>query len=333
MSPRLQNAFLGSLVADALAMPVHWYYDVAALDRDYPRLTSYEAPRSPHSESFLWRYQYKPRNAKADILHDQAVYWGKPGIHYHQFLSRGENTLNFRLAVELYRLVVQSGAYDADRWLDRYIELMQTRGWHRDTYVEEYHRRFFQNFASGRSPRKCGVDDIHIGGLASVPALVAGMDAISVCQVGAIEEKIREHVGLTHDSLVTDQAALGHTRILRGLADGQGLREAISQHGSHWVGESTLRECEGLHDRQIIGKRFSPACYLPDSFSAALALSWKYHKSFDKGIIANALCGGDNCHRGAVVGSLLGAANGIPECWLRELVSMEQLRCDQGGNL
>jgi ADP-ribosylglycohydrolase len=30
-------------------------------------------------------------------------------------------------------------------------------------------------------------------------------------------------------------------------------------------------------------------------------------------------CGGDNCHRGAVVGALLGLANGIPEKWLAQL--------------
>ena len=28
------RAFVGALVADAVAMPVHWYYDRAALDRD-----------------------------------------------------------------------------------------------------------------------------------------------------------------------------------------------------------------------------------------------------------------------------------------------------------
>jgi ADP-ribosylglycohydrolase len=30
-----QNAFIGSLVADAVAMPVHWYYNRNALDSDY----------------------------------------------------------------------------------------------------------------------------------------------------------------------------------------------------------------------------------------------------------------------------------------------------------
>ena len=32
----LTPAYHGSLIADALCMPVHWYYNREALDRDYP---------------------------------------------------------------------------------------------------------------------------------------------------------------------------------------------------------------------------------------------------------------------------------------------------------
>ena len=42
------HVFLGSLVADAVAMPVHWYYDQAALDRDYPALAAAAASESPY---------------------------------------------------------------------------------------------------------------------------------------------------------------------------------------------------------------------------------------------------------------------------------------------
>jgi len=59
----------------------------------------------------------------------------------------------------------------------------------------------------------------------------------------------------------------------------------------------------------VIGARFSPACYIAEAMPAALYLAWKYHDDFAAGITANAMVGGDNCHRGAVVGSLLGAAN------------------------
>jgi hypothetical protein len=47
-----------------------------------------------------------------------------------------------------------------------------------------------------------------------------------------------------------------------------------------------------------------------------LYLCWKYHHDAEAGILANAMVGGDNCHRGAVVGSLLAAAQEIPPKWL-----------------
>ena len=60
----------------------------------------------------------------------------------------------------------------------------------------------------------------------------------------------------------------------------------------------------------MIGQRVSPACYIEDAFPASLYLAWKYAEDFEPGIIANTNVGGDNCHRGAVVGALLGAAAG-----------------------
>ncbi|MEM9480977.1 MAG: ADP-ribosylglycohydrolase family protein, partial [Verrucomicrobiota bacterium] len=176
MNDKSQNAFLGSLVADAVAMPVHWIYDTTAMDLQYGEFEGYEAPQSPHPDSILWRSTYSPRNEKAEILHGMAKYWGQPGVHYHQFLEAGENTINYLLAIQLYRSTVRIGRYDADEWLETYIKLMQTPGWHQDTYLEEYHRAFFDRLAAGKRPRKCGIEDFHIGGLAQVPALIAALD-------------------------------------------------------------------------------------------------------------------------------------------------------------
>src|SRR5210317_774681 len=105
----LQNAFLGSLVADAVAMPVHWYYNRQSLDQDYGDFSGYCKPKNPHPDSILWRSKYTPRSPKADILGNQAKYWGQRGIHYHQFLEEGDNTLNLQLAAELYRSTILNG--------------------------------------------------------------------------------------------------------------------------------------------------------------------------------------------------------------------------------
>ena len=175
MSHSLIPAYHGSLIADALAMPVHWYYNRQALDRDYPDLTVFTSPLKLHPDSILWRSQYSCLNEKGNILHDQACFWGQPDIHYHQNLLAGENTANYKLARLLYAQVTEAGGYSENAWLELYIEKMLTPGWHRDTYLEEYHRGFFTRYSQGKDPRKCGIKDEHIGGLATVPALVAAL--------------------------------------------------------------------------------------------------------------------------------------------------------------
>ena len=42
---RSRGALYGLFIGDALAMPVHWYYDRLALQRDYGYVTDYLTPR------------------------------------------------------------------------------------------------------------------------------------------------------------------------------------------------------------------------------------------------------------------------------------------------
>lgn len=328
MNDRMQNAMLGALVADAVSMPVHWYYNTDALDRDYPELESYQAPRNPHPDSILWRSKYRARNKKGEILHDQAKYWGQRGVHYHQFLPAGGSTVNFLLGAQLYRSLVATGQYDPEKWLGIYIESMRTPGWHHDTYLEEYHRAFFDNFARGNEPEHCGIQDIHIGGLTPVPFLLAALDAIGERSLDADLALVEAHLALTHHGREIAEAGRALTRILHAVAAGSSLRAAITENAAGFVSEDQLDTWSGLEDRTVVGRHLTPACYLPDSFSASLYLAWKYHDDFDAAVLANARCGGDNAHRGAVVGSLLAAAKPIPEPWLRDLKSMDHLRCD-----
>ena len=145
--PRSRGAIYGTFIGDALAMPVHWYYNRADLKRDYGHVRDYLAPKNPHPDSILWRSTYRPVNEKGEILHDQAQYWGQREIHYHQFLKAGENTLNVTLCRLVMESLIETGDYDPADYLERYITFMTTPGSHRDTYVEEYHRHFFTQAA------------------------------------------------------------------------------------------------------------------------------------------------------------------------------------------
>ena len=306
---RFHDGYLGALAADALAMPVHWYYDRTALKRDYGTVDHFMAPRKTHPGSILWRSHYEALNERGDILREQAEYWGQKEVHYHQFLTAGENTLNFKLSTELYTMVRENGGYDSEAWLERYIARMLEPGWHKDTYLEEYHRAFFTNYSKGKLPEKCGISDEHIGGLSTVPALVAALEGEPLVELRKI---IKQHVGLTHAHANVLRAADTLVRLLFAVAGGEPLREVMRRDAGDWISGNKAESWRDQPDDHVIGARFSPACYIAEAMPAALYLSWKYHDDFSAGITANTMVGGDNCHRGAVVGSLLGTACGVP---------------------
>ena len=325
LQDRCAGSAWGSFIGDALAMPVHWYYDRAALKRDYGAVRDYMAPRNPHADSILWRSEYTALNERGDILREQAQYWGQRGIHYHQFLRAGENTLNLQLAKVLADSIVATRRYNADDHLARYIAFMLTPGHHRDTYVEEYHRKFFTAFARGIAPRKCAGSDIHIGGLVHVGVLCAFLAP----DVSAARAAVREHIGLTHRSDEVLAAGDALVRILCETAAGADLRDAIFEHGAAWFSKRKAGQWSREPDEVVIGHRVSPACYIADAFPASLYLAWKYAADFEAGVIANTNVGGDSCHRGAVVGALLGAAvgkSGIPSRFIGGLHGTAPLR-------
>jgi len=86
-----------------------------------------------------------------------------------------------------------------------------------------------------------------------------------------------------------------------------------------------LEKFEAMADRVVVGEILSTACYLPESLLASCHFAWKYHDDFSKAVFSNARVGGDNCHRGVVVGSIVAAQMGIPHLLLEDLRVMKEL--------
>ncbi len=330
---RVRGALWGQFAGDALAMPVHWYYNRAALARDYGRVMDFVAPKSPHSDSILWRSQYEALNEKGDILHDQARFWGVPGVHYHRALAAGENTLNFQLAQGLLELLAENGGrYQHEEAIDFYLDFMLTPGRHRDTYVEECHRNFFTRYARGFPPEKCAREDIHIGGLAGLAAIAAAYRH----DLSAAKQHAVEHLQITHAGRVVRQAAECYVELLVGLFGGADLRQEIHRLTTvaggqrvAWLCDHPLERWLALPDEAVVGEKLSIACYLEDAFPATLYLALKYADNFEAGLIANTNLGGDNCHRGGPLGAILGAALGeaaIPARWRNGLQARARIQ-------
>ena len=216
----------------------------------------------------------------------------------------------------------QNRGYDADDYLRRYIAFMTTPGNHRDTYVEECHRNFFGNYAKGVPPRRCGAVEKHIGGLVGiVPILVFYSGHPDKARAAALE-----HLALTHPGEKMQAAGSLVAELLLDVLAGTPLdpaiRRLIQAQKYPFVGhpfEKLLTD----PDDWVIGPRFSTACYVEHSVPAVLYLALKYHNDPEKALVVNTNLGGDNAYRGALLGALLGAGNGLekfPKRWVEGLL-------------
>jgi ADP-ribosylglycohydrolase len=156
---------------------------------------------------------------------------------------------------------------------------------------------------------------VHVGGLVPVPALVAALGP----RHHDLRRIVRVHVGLTHKDDEVLEAADTLARMLVRVCGGDDLRTTILEEAPDWISAAKVREWEQHPDHVVVGGKLSSACYIPDAFPAALFLAWRHAGDFAAGVCANARVGGDNCHRGAVVGSLLGASAPIPDRYMAGL--------------
>lgn len=322
---RVAGALFGMFIGDALAMPVHWYYNTKALRKDYGEVNRYLKPHNPHPDSILWRSSYSASNTSADILHGQKQFWGPKGkgIHYHQFLEAGENTLNVKLARELLITMEQDGAYVAETWLERMISYLTTPGNHQDTYVEEYLRHFFTNYGRGKKPLECGrKDENHIGGFSlMLPLLIVfGQSPVDAKPLAL------EHLTLTHGGAAMEKWGACIASVLLRLLHGYSLQESIqtaSNESPIELDYDQLWPLQDYPDDFVVGKHFSSACYVDQSVPATIYLALKYRNDPQKALVANTMCGGDNAGRGVVLGAMLGALHGIdgwPSSWVEGLL-------------
>ena len=309
----VDGSLLGLFIGDALAMPVHWYYDRQALARDYGWVNSYQAPKNPHANSILWRSEYQALNEKGEILHDQTRYWGKKDIHYHQFLKPGENTLNLKLCGLAWQLCKEG--YERTEYIARYIAFMQDPDSHNDTYLEECHRGSFTNLARGKKPEKCAVVEKHIGGLAHLfPVFLSTRDRALAL----------DHMAVTHAGQKMRQTGAEVLDVLEVCLEAgdveHAIRPLLGKRRTSWL---------SMPDEDVIGPRLSTACYVEDSWPAVLYLLMKYLDQPRNALEANTNLGGDNCYRGAVLGGLLGAYHGVgawPTEWVEGLADRQRWR-------
>ncbi len=335
---RVRGALWGMLVGDALAMPVHWYYRLSDLQRDFGEVRDFQAPKAHHPSSImsLSSTARAGRGAQSGdvvgevILKGKKHHWGPPNRHYHQGMQAGENTLNALCARLVLRSMTRQKMHDTADFLSAYVDFMITPDSHNDTYAESYHRDFFANWARGVPAHECagetGHDTASVGGLVGLAPVILGTAAQQGADA-AVTAALTQ-LRLTHLSHPLEVFARAYAQILAGLvfSPPTDMVAWLQSHASP-LGKglsALLAKAPGstVNVSQVIGGIYSPACYIEDSFPCVLYLAARYHQDFEAALIANTNAGGDNCHRGAVLGALMGAWLGydaIPLRWRQGL--------------
>ena len=267
--------------------------------------------------------------------------------HYHHGLKAGENTLAANLVRVLMRSVIAKGDYDQDAFLQDFITYMSTPGNNRDPYCEIYIRAWFENYSEGIAPELCAQKQRSVWSIGShggiIRPLVLSFFAKEPYQGLGLAVS---HQQLTHRSENVASALGVLVPLLHALLRGKQPHEIISEHAKKVrlikiSGEDlskTYRAHKGpgnipkdqmwkIHtefsnqyldvnsvletssDEEIIGKLFSTACYPEHGLPLLLCLLQRNNADFKASLLANANAGGDNVHRGMILGLLAGASN------------------------
>ncbi len=320
---RKRAALLGLYIGDAVAMPVHWMYDLQQLKSDYGTVAGYMRPKDTFKNSILnlsntgggGRGQ-DVKSIIGDVInHGKKKYWLKGGnYHYHVGLEAGENTLEASLTRLLIRNMAaqRRGEFVPTSFLEAYVTFMRTPGSHNDTYASTAHRMFFENLVENRlPPSECAANDGHntdaIDALTLTVPVIVRYCGDSTVEREALYGKVQSCISLTRRSPALLKYAKAWTDLLCDVLHGKDLRGALEAVGLKYFGGSVqamVRASEGRPDPMV-------ACYIDSSFPALLHFAYKYSHSVEAALLANANAGGENVARGSLLGTLMGASSGM----------------------
>jgi len=326
---RVAGGLWGLFVADALAMPVHWYYggpDQIRQNYGGSLLSGYQRAVHPYPQTIMQLSNTGGGGRGGDegdiiggvILHDKKTYWKRGGnYHYHHTLQAGENTLEASLVRLLIRSAIENnGHFSADLFRSKYVEFMTTPATHNDTYASTCHRMFFKNWHAGTPADKCPDNDgLVLPSVVLLSELAAGRP---VAEASALAAEVS---AVTRRSSKLGEYIDALAALLGAVFGGSSIETAIDGLFPHIAQEVKRRS--GQNDPMT-------ACYIDGSFPALLFFGHKYAKlPVSEALLASANAGGENVHRGSVLGSLLGAsagADGISIDFQKGLVAHSELQ-------
>ena len=293
MNDKARAMVLASFVGDALSLGVHWIYNTNVIDKKWGQVEFYIKPERP---------TYHPTKDLGDFTHF------------------GDQTL----------VLLQSIAGNASYNLAHFARAWQDFFDSYDGYFDGATKATLENIASGKDITGTGSGSDDLAGAARIAPLVYLYQQDQEKLIKAV----RSQTAFTHNHPevieCADFFARVTLRVLNGTAPVAAIKAVLADGFSRgpigqWISEG-LDSVE-IDTRQAM-KDFGQMCEVEVALPCTIHLIGKYENDLRRGLIENAMAGGDSAARGLVAGMVLGAHLGleaIPERWLSELKAYDRI--------
>eukprot|EP00923_Selenidium_pygospionis_P010386 GHVN01018060.1.p1 GENE.GHVN01018060.1~~GHVN01018060.1.p1 ORF type:complete len:381 (-),score=36.51 GHVN01018060.1:1059-2201(-) len=333
LKERARAAMLASLAGDALAMPVHWHYDKRDIYAKYGPsgiVAFHDAPDSFKGQNFLHSLIKNDSAIRSVIgpviLRGKDKEWETPGMFYHKGLKAGDTTLGALVArVALRSLTVEDEkvgefkgiAYDVDTFLKSYKDFMTADPpQHQDSFADAEHRDFFVNLVKGNPLNECATTKPHansVSGLKSIPFVVLPF-LVRGYPLQEVQQIAKKHLNTMYQIEELTKAMLEYVELISRLLINELGVEAAKKIVAEYAVKNYDIDLTTITEDELL-KKCKISCHISDGFPIVIYLVYKYADDPKQAIIVNANLGGDNVHRGSMVGLLtaLCAQKGIPD--------------------
>lgn len=282
--------------------------------------------------------------------------------HYHHGLKAGDNTLSANLVRVLMRSIIKNNGYKEQAFLDDFVEFMTTEGKNKDPYLELYIRDWFENYSKGQAPELCANTQRERWSIGSHGGIIRPLVlSLTSNPYDALGISI-SHQQLTHRSQNVSSALGTLVPLLSSLINSNEPMSSLNKyikdvalikiHGkelskkySDAKGPGNIPKADmwKIHtqysdeylsdimktatDDNMITSRFATSCYPEHGLPLILYFLYKNSFEFTSSLLDNANAGGDNVHRGMILGLLAGASTDeIPSELQTTLTEYEEIK-------
>jgi ADP-ribosylglycohydrolase len=275
---------MGALVADAAALGLHWIYDPERI----------ASVADAHG-----RAAFMPLNP--------AHFDGVRSYYVHGQRSPGALTQYGEvLHLAIQSLIASNGHLDESAYQQAYAAHFGPGGRYTG-YIDRPTRGTLANLATGQTDPS-GVDDDQHPAIATLPAIV-------VARLGKpdLSTSVAQAIRVTNVNDTALDYGMAFAALLSLVLGGQPVQAALQAIATGATGDLGARLTAALTNREsstVFGAVTGRACHLPMGLPLAfhiLATSGSFAEANE----ANIRAGGDSAGRAIIIGSVMGAANGI----------------------